>query len=131
VPTNRKWGGKRYGAGRKARSQAGKAFSKLERLRIAIETETVLQNDRTPLPHPDLDHDEIASAREVLHKRGEDAAAALDYIQAELDHKPGLRVGRSARPTLPDVCKRVADKHGVTERQVRRWRQEYLDTKKR
>ena len=120
-------GGRRAGAGRRT-------LSERQRLLIGAEAETVYRTDRTLLPLPGLDPDEVvdieASRAEM---RGPDRKLAEMHLAAALD---GRRVRKAVRPSLPKVCDRIAaeatkalDKP-ITGRQVRRWRQDYLDTKK-
>ena len=126
-------GGDRRGAGRRS-------FSKLDRLLIGARAEE-LAHIVEPLPNPRLPHGEIEQSQRALQalplkarkQLPDEAREHLDWLTETL-HK--RRVGRGVRRKLNDIFTILAAQEtklrgvSISARQVRRWRDEYLATKK-
>jgi hypothetical protein len=126
-------GGHRDGVGRPS-------LSRLDRLLIGAKAEKEFQT-RAKLLKYDLAHDEIEQSRDVLMRvpiaerknLPADAQEHLNWLGEELD---GKRLLWAERRLLPEVLTRVAADEStsrgtpISSRQVRRWRDEYLKTKR-
>lgn len=133
-------GGNHGGAGRKT-------LTKVQRLLVGAEAERVFRTDRPPLKYLDLNYDDVLKSQAALNavplsKRGKrkskdepcDPEDHLEWLEEELE---GRRVQKALRPSLSEVCARLAPEASaalgkpVSARQVRRWRQDFLNTKRK
>jgi hypothetical protein len=124
-----------------ARSNAGRrSLSKLDRLLIGAKAEE-LAHIFEHLPNPRLPCDEIQQSQKLLqrvplkerNKLSDEATEHLDWLTETLHRR---RVGRGERPKLDDIFAGLAEKEtrergiSITARTIRRWRDQYLATKK-
>jgi len=127
-------GGSRRGAGRPS-------LRKRDRLLIGAEAEKEFRILGRSLPRHDLSETEIAESREALarvpvedrKKLPAEIQEHLNWLQEELD---GKRVVWAERRLLREVFARQAAKASkrygrpISLRQMRRWRDQYLATRK-
>ena len=127
-------GGSRHGAGRPS-------LRKLGRLLIGAAAQTKFRTLGRSLPRHDLSENEIAESQDALARVPSDDRKKLppeaqehrNWLNEELN---GKRLRWAERPSLSDVFATTAAEasewHGrtITPRQVRRWRDQYLTTRK-
>jgi hypothetical protein len=131
---------KKGGHGGLCRGAGRRAPSKLDRLLIGARVEE-LAHVFEHLPDQRLDYDDIRQSQNALQQipvkerkqlSGE-AREHLDWLKEALKRR---RVGRGGRPKLTDLVSSLAEEAtellgvSISARQIRRWRDQYLATKK-